>query len=236
MAETQTPRYHAIEQALRQRIRDLPAHTALPSESRLSAEFGVSRMTARGAVTRLVNAGLVYRMSGRGTFVAPPPSNRRADSLIRFTEQMRRSGRTATSRLLGTDTRAATEAERTDLRPGKNGVIEIRRIRLADATPIAVETAVFSATLSRLLDTDLSVSLHTQLARLGRVPTSGHATVTAESATVTDADLLDIPAGSAVLVERRLINDQHGHPLERTESRYAAERYRLDVVFDVDQT
>ena len=228
------PRYQEIEQALRQRVRELPVHAPVASESRLSAEFGVSRMTARAAVTRLVDAGLVYRESGRGTFVAPPPSNRRADSLVRFTEQMRRTGRVAVTRLIGTGTRAATDAERTALRPGNGGVIEVRRVRLADGTPIAVETAVFPAALSALLGGDLTASMHQALADLGRVPTTGHATVTAEPATAEDADLLDIPAGSAVLVERRLIADQHGHPLERTESRYAGARYGLDVIFDVD--
>jgi GntR family transcriptional regulator len=229
-----TPRYQAIEQALRQRIRDLPPHTPLASESQLSSEFGVSRMTARGAVTRLVNAGLVYRESGRGTFVAPPPSNRRAESLVRFTEQMRRAGRVASSRVIGTSVRAATAAERTELRPGKRGVFEVRRLRLADGTPIAVETSVFSAALSAALSAaDLTASMHTALADHGRVPTSGQATITAENATAEDVDLLDVPAGSAVLVERRLIKDQYGHPLERTESRYAAGRYGLDVHFDV---
>jgi len=229
-----TPRYQTIEQALRQRIRDLPPHTPLASESQLSAEFGVSRMTARGAVTRLVNAGLVYRESGRGTFVAAPPSNRRAESLVRFTEQMRRAGRVGSSRVIGTSVRAATAAERTELRPGKRGVFEVRRVRLADGTPIAVETSVFSAALSAALSAaDLTASMHTALANQGRVPTSGHATITAENATAEDVDLLDVPAGSAVLVERRLIKDQYGHPLERTESRYAAGRYCLDVHFDV---
>jgi GntR family transcriptional regulator len=66
------------------------------------------------------------------------------------------------------------------------------------------------------------------------VPTSGHATIAAEHATAEDVDLLDVPAGSAVLIERRLIKDQHGHPLERAESRYAGDRYGLDVHFDVD--
>lgn len=216
------------------RVRDLPAHAALPSESRLCAEFGVSRMTARAAVTGLVDAGLVYRESGRGTFVAAAPSNRRADGLVRFTEQMRRSGRSASSRLVAAETRAATDAERASLRPGRRGVIEIRRVRLADGVPVAVETAVFSAVLAALLDADLTGSLHAVLAGLGRVPSGGRATVTAAAATAEDAVLLDVPAGSPVLVERRLITDQHGHPLERTESRYAADRYGLDVVFTVD--
>ena len=37
-----------------------------------------------------------------------------------------------------------------------------------------------------------------------------------------------------MLVERRLILDQLGRPLERTESRYAADRYGLDVGFSVE--
>jgi GntR family transcriptional regulator len=40
--------------------------------------------------------------------------------------------------------------------------------------------------------------------------------------------------GEALLVERRLIFDQSGAPLELTESRYAGDRYRLDVSFDVE--
>jgi GntR family transcriptional regulator len=40
--------------------------------------------------------------------------------------------------------------------------------------------------------------------------------------------------GSPLLVERRLINDQDGTPLELTESRYVASRYGLDVDFEVE--
>jgi GntR family transcriptional regulator len=39
-----------------------------------------------------------------------------------------------------------------------------------------------------------------------------------------------------MLVERRLILDQRGRPLERTESRYAATRYGLNVGFSVEDS
>jgi GntR family transcriptional regulator len=231
------PRYHAIESALRERIRGLAPHSPLPSEAELCAEFGVSRMTARGAVTRLANEGLVYRESGRGTFVAPPASNRRADSLMRFSEQMRRHGKTASSRLMVSRTRLATGDEVSQLRPGRaSTVVEIQRVRLADDTPVALETAVFPGALSALLDLDLAAgSLHAALVSLGRVPTKGHGIVTAAPATAEDADLLNVPIQTALLVERRLILDQHGRPLERTESRYVGDRYGLDIVFNVEQ-
>jgi hypothetical protein len=38
-----------------------------------------------------------------------------------------------------------------------------------------------------------------------------------------------------MLVERRVILDAHGRPMEATESRYPAERYAIDVRFDVEE-
>jgi GntR family transcriptional regulator len=201
-SEFVVPRYHAIELALRERIHALAPHAPLPSEATLCAEFGVSRMTARSAVTQLVNDGLVYRQSGRGTFVAPPPANRRADSLVRFSEQVRRQGRTPSSLVLAAGTRAATAEEVTGLRPGRAGtVVEIRRVRIADTTPVAVETAVFPGSLAALLDRDLAAgSLHAALVALGRVPTRGHATIAAAPAGANDSPLLGVAAGTALLV------------------------------------
>lgn len=46
----------------------------LPSEPLLAQEFGVAYMTIRRAITTLTEQGLLYRVRGRGTFVAEPPS------------------------------------------------------------------------------------------------------------------------------------------------------------------
>ena len=40
--------------------------------------------------------------------------------------------------------------------------------------------------------------------------------------------------GDALLVERRVILDTHGRRIEATESRYPADRYALDILFDVE--
>jgi GntR family transcriptional regulator len=231
------PRYYEIEQALRARIAGLRADDPLPSDAMLCEEFGVSRMTARNAVQRLSQEGLVYRVPGRGTFVAEPPVHRQAGNLLSFTEEMRRRGRTPSSRVLACDVRepGPAEASRLQLDPGAE-VIAVRRLRVADDEPVAIEEAVFPATVAPLiLRADLEHrSLHDTLVEGGHVPTMGRARLGAEAAGPQDALLLAVPEGSPLLVEKRVIHDQDGHPLELCESRYAGDRYGLDVQFDVE--
>jgi GntR family transcriptional regulator len=228
------PRYYEIEQSLRGRVARLEPHSPLPSESRLCAEFGVSRMTARAAVQRLVQDGLVYRVPGRGTFVAESRANRTAGHILSFSDEMRRKGRVPTSRLIERRRRRATEDEARRL--GVQDVVVLRRVRLADGKPLALERAVFPAErVSEALDANLERgSLFRTLAAAGLVPTSGSAALAAEAATVEDARLLRVRRGAPLLVERRLIHDQDGHPLEWTESRYVGSRYGIDVDFDVE--
>jgi GntR family transcriptional regulator len=228
------PRYFEIEQSLRTRIAVLDAHAPLPSDAGLCDEFGVSRMTARGAVQRLVQEGLVYRVPGRGTFVAPTRANRTAGRILSFSDEMRRSGRVPHSRVVSSGTRAATPDEERTL--GAREVFEVCRVREADGDPVALETAVFPAAKTEaLVGRDLQdLSLFAALVEAGHVPTAGSAVLRAEAAAARDAKLLGVRTGAPLLVERRLILDQDGSPLELTESRYVGERYRLDVDFEVE--
>jgi GntR family transcriptional regulator len=233
------PRYYEIEQALRARIAELQPNEPLPSDAMLCEEFGVSRMTARNAVQRLVQEGIVYRVPGRGTFVAEPPVHRQAGNLLSFTEEMRRRGRAPSSKVLAREVREPGPSEASWLQLGAGDkVIVLRRLRLADDEPVAVEEAVFPAApalISLLESADLEHrSLHDTLVHSGRIPTQGRARLGAEPATPEDALLLDVSEGAALLVEKRVIHDQDGRPLELCESRYAGDRYGLDVQFDVE--
>lgn len=228
------PRYYEIEQALRSRIAQLRPHESLPSDAELCNEFRVSRMTARNAVQRLVQEGLVYRVPGRGTFVAERSAHRTATHVLSFSDEMRRRGRAPSSRVVENRRRSASEDESREL--GADEVVVLRRVRLADGEPVAVETAVFpAARVADVLETDLEhESLFVTLSRAGIVPTAGRAAIAAEAATPEDARLLGVRRGEPLLVERRLIRDQHGDPVELTESRYVGSRYGLDVDFEVE--
>ncbi len=231
------PHYRQIEQALRERIASLQPGDPLPSDAELVAEFGVSRMTARNAMQRLAEDGLVRRERGRGSFVSQPSAHRRTNRLMTFTREMLRAGRTPSSRILTRVVRPSTgpEAEALGLRP-RQPIVHLRRLRLADDQPIALESAVLVADAApAVLTADLEHgSLHETMTRAGFALKRGTGTIGAAKATAEDARLLGLRAGDPLLVERRTIADDDGRRIETTESRYPADRYALDVQFEVE--
>ncbi|HVM23836.1 MAG TPA: GntR family transcriptional regulator [Candidatus Limnocylindrales bacterium] len=231
------PRYRRIEQALRSRIAGMRPGDPLPSDAELCAEFGVSRMTARNAMQRLAEEGLVQRQPGRGSFVAEPPTHRRANHLMSFSHEMERLGREPTSIVLARELRPATPGQAAELRLRQGDpIVYLQRVRCADGQPIALETAILDRrTAPAVMAADLRTgSLHATLTAGGHQLRRGTATINAAPATGDDARHLGTRAGDPMLVERRVILDAAGRPIEATESRYPADRYALEVWFDVE--
>lgn len=226
------PRYEEIASYMRARVEAAEPDERLPSDAELCAKFGVSRMTARQAVQVVVNEGLVYRTRGHGTFRAPKRINRILGSPLSFTENMRRRGLTASSKVLGfgTTTPSSSNAEALAISSDSTAIV-LERLRFADDIPMAIERAVISPILSSVLHRDVSTgSLHAIFEELGHSPMRVHATVSARRAAKRERDLLNQTSTGVVLVERRVISDQDGVPLEHTETLYAADRYEFDAV------
>ena len=149
-----------------------------------------------------------------------------------FTEDMRRRGMIASSVLLEASLRLATVADMEALRLGEGArTVIIRRLRLADGTPMALEHAVLPIECAPVLGEDLEQSLHEALIRLGRVPSLANSWISAMVASKSESELLRVPVRSPLIVERRIVYDDRGAPLEHTETRYVAERYVIDAVF-----
>ena len=134
--------YSRVETALAGEITDggLKVGDQLPTEDRLIARFGVSRITVRRAIQNLVSRGLVEIRRGKGTFVAAPELTQDLTELSGFVEDMQALGRKPTARVIGKEivTANATVARQLGLARGER-VVRIRRVRLADGVPLSFD-------------------------------------------------------------------------------------------------
>jgi GntR family transcriptional regulator len=231
MASPRPPRYVVIENDLRERLTHARPGDPLPSETELSTRFGVSRMTARQAVKSLEAEGLLYRIPGSGTFASGGAAHRTMGVLRSFTDELQRRGATVSSRVLAAEWFEPAPEVLADLalQPGSRAV-RVRRVRLADGEPLAIETVALPPRCSFVLGHDLAAgSLHRLLTDRGIEPTEAVGTLVATGADADDARHLDIDVGVPLMVERRRIVDQHGERVESTETRYVGSKYVFDV-------
>jgi GntR family transcriptional regulator len=231
------PIYERIEKQLRRRLAHAADGQAFPSEPKLAQEFGVSRMTVRAALAGLERDGLLERVPGKGSFVRKGAAGRPVGTLMSFHDQALALGKTPRSRVVDAEIRPATPDQAAALYPDDDPaaatVVAITRVRMFDDLPVAIERAAFPAGLTALLTVDLETgSLHSALRRLGLRPSRGTSLLTARTA---DDDAIELAAAptTPLLVETRSIVDQHGTPLEHTVSSYIADRYTLQVDFNV---
>ena len=115
------------------------AGEAIPTESKLIAQYATSMGTLRKAVDELVKEGLLERFQGKGTFVRRTKFDA---ALFRFFRFQNAAGerRIPQSRILHRQVIRASSAVSTALRlPPKSDVIEIARLRLLDNEPLLTE-------------------------------------------------------------------------------------------------
>ena len=137
------PVYVQIRDAIRDLLHELllPPDTALPAERVMCERIGVSKMTLRQAYGLLERDGLIRRRRGLGTFVASPGLEKSLPDMRSFTEEMVAQGKVATSRLLSFDLCVPLPATREFFRlPESESVYTIRRLRLSDGVPAALES------------------------------------------------------------------------------------------------
>ena len=204
----------------------------LPPERELAERLGVARETLRRALQEMQAEGVLQRRQGAGTFVAGQ-SWVKPLLLRSFTEDMRERGLVASSALLSTRTLRADAkvAPKLKVVPG-SAVFEIRRLRLANGEPMALEHAFLLVDRLPGFDPDClsTQSLYEVLARDHGIQVRNAAQeIRATVLTEDEAGLLDVaPFSPALLVERQVFSTD-GEPVEYGKSLYRADRYRFEV-------
>jgi GntR family transcriptional regulator len=226
------PLYYQIQRALMEKIQSgtLSEGDPLASEEELSRAYQVSRMTARQALHGLKANGYAFSEKGRGTFVRRPKFEKNIMHLQGFTEDMRQRGMIASSKLLEQSVTAGSDElrEKLKLNPGDQ-VMRLRRLRLADSIPMALEES--NVPLRQFpgierMDFARNSLYATLRGRYGVRIGYADETIEALPATREEAELLTIPNRASILSISRIILTAQESPIEAACSRYRGDRYR----------
>lgn len=227
------PRYHQLKEIIRERIRngEWTPGSLIPSERELCERYGISRMTARQSITELVSEGLLYREQGKGTYVGRPKIPQQLLRLTGFTEDMEARAQRPGAKVLSAEMWPADEAaaERLRVKVGQP-VYRLRRLRLADSEPLALESSCISFIgCERLLDNDLERDSLYQLLDVAYdvPPLEAEQELEADLALEEESRLLDVPVGSPVLRTRRVTMTRRNQPVEYATSVYRGDKYRF---------
>lgn len=204
----------------------------IPSERELSRQLGVSRLTVNKALKELEQSGWLTVQIGKGTFITDTKINQALDSLTSFTEEMAKRGQETQSRVLDAlELTASDEIARIlDILPG-TPIITLKRVRLANAEPVALETSTLPAAICPgiLREHDFSrESLYAVLRKHYNVLiTHAEQTFEARSATAEEASRLQIEPVSPILYITRVTYADDQRPIEYVQSAYRGDRYKF---------
>lgn len=208
-----------------------PPGSALPTEERLAAEFGVSKATVRQAVGALVDRGLVVRRQGKGTFVQDNPVLRAAHAFVGSFPDL----------IIGTHNLSVREesVERDTIFPADvvsllemtetHGTVLHHR-RDLDGSPFAYVTVYVSPLVERYLSADQipATGRVTMLHKRGLEVVGAQQSMAAELADVDVARHLDLDFGAPVLFAQRVVKSVKG-PVEVVHTWYRGDLYKWEA-------
>jgi GntR family transcriptional regulator len=237
MAEVPQPLYARVRDELRAGILDgrLQPHAKLPSESEMTAAYGVSRITVRQALGDLQKEGLIVRLQGKGAYVAQPRASQQLQRLEGLAEALAGAGQQIHSKRLAMKTvRAAAEVAAQLELAARTEVHQLTTLRYLDRQPLSVNVSHFVPGIGeRIARIDISGrDLLEVLERdLGQRVERADVEIRAEAMPALEARLLQVEAGEPALRVHRVIRAVGGKPLQMETAVYRADvfSYRLTL-------
>lgn len=159
------PVYYQLKNIILKKIEngEFGVEQPIPSERELGETLGISRMTVRQALNQLVSEGVLYRQKGKGTFVSKSKIYQR--NISSFSDTVRSKGMEPTTRILNfVRTEVPAEVAAALGVDAEEIVYNIKRLRLADNIPVAIEEVFIPEMYcSGLEKYDLTASLYSLL-------------------------------------------------------------------------
>lgn len=209
-----------------------PAGMVLPGETALAQEFGVAVGTVRRAMADLTAEGLLTRRRKTGTIVTGRAPHHSLRFFFHYFRLHDRNGQLLRSQtdVLERRERPATEIERSDLAlDGSARVLELVRLRRINGRAVMHETLVLPQ--SRVPDfppkDEMPPLLYMYLLeRYGIRISAVREQISADLATPSDAERLNLGDCQAVLVIEEVAFDQAGLPMIRAVHRAVTDEFR----------
>lgn len=224
-----------IAQDLRQRVAEGQFDNSglLPSEAELSRQYAASRVTVRRSLELLRSEGLLESRQGYGWLVSGEPVSQDLSRLETIERQLEGSGVSSERRII--DFRYGTPPGSVAEILGPGNVLTVRRLNLADDVPFALVTVWCPEDLAAPLSKN-ALEQASFLEQLGVTIEDATQTIGAEIVDAGDADLLQVPEGSPVLVGERITRRVGGQPVLVSRHVFPAHRTRFTVRLSADST
>jgi GntR family transcriptional regulator len=231
---TRGPLHIQIRETIRRQVRGgelVDASGRLLTEAELVKHFGVSRVTIRNAIRPLVEEGMFARERGRGTFLRSNKPENWVGRLMGFSETIRDAGYEPGARILHHGmTNRHDDTVRELLK--ERAVWQLKRVRLADDAPIAIEHAYYPPDIGLELEKrDLTSIIMYRVFEndLGLNIKEAAQTISATRADAFSADVLGVGVDSPLLSMQRLTMSVDGRALELLRSVYLPDYFQFTI-------
>jgi GntR family transcriptional regulator len=226
--------YYQLKEMLTLKIKnsEWAIDAKIPPERELCDMYKLSRITVRKALEELEREGYLKRKQGKGTFVTSLKIEQRLSKFYSFSEEIKKMGYNPSTRIFDFSVINSNEDLSRLLGVEKNSrLYSIKRLRLANNEPFALETSYIPYNLCPELNRD-EVSLkglyNTMRTEYNIIPEE--ATETFEAVIINKDDGLHLQVkknSPGILLER--LTSQHGIVVEYCISIIRGDRYKYKV-------
>lgn len=232
LARGPIPLYLQIEEIIREQLvsGELQPNDRVPSETDLSQNLAVSRMTARKAIDNLVSEGLLFRRPGKGTYVSPAKIAHGLSTQLSFSAGMEQLGLSHETKVLRAELvraphRAAHSLGLADGTP----IVAIERLRIVEGEPVALHQADIPGEYAAILDADLTGSLTKAMEDVGATVASARDSVDAVLAEPDAAEDLEVSPGDPLVHLEGVAFSAVRRPLRYTNALYRTDRFLFSI-------
>ncbi len=239
--QSATPLHKQLEEIILLKLENQvwKPNSRIPSESELSQEYGISRMTIRGTLDRLVSNGLLYRVPGKGTFVAAEKIESQPLVQLGIREQLEQRGYETHTHVISINrilpnAKICRHLQISD----QESVFEIRRLRFVKGAPFSIHTSYIPCRFCpdiqnqkledmQLCDIIEKVYGHPIMRRVE--------TLEAVSALPEEASLLELETFHPLLMLENDVYTLHNQPIEFNKVLFRGDRIKLRIEYNKEQ-